>query len=95
MKTEANTIETTATERPRGRRESRQLTDERIERERDHRGGEEEEEDMPQGAREEEREQEHHRQPDELDPARDPDRRLTRHRLDRNAVRPPLRPDAG
>ena len=51
------------------------VADERVERERDHRGGQEEEEDVTERAREQEREQEQHRQPDELDPARDPDRR--------------------
>ena len=64
---------------------SRQLADEGVERERDHGRGEEEEEDVAQRAGEQEREQEQHRQHDELDPARDPDRRLSRHRLDRNA----------
>ena len=55
---------------------SRQLADERIEREGDHGGGEEEKEDVSERASEEEREEQQHRQRHELDPAWDPDRRL-------------------
>ena len=70
--------ETTATASPRGRR-SREVADERVERERDHGRGQEQEEDVSQRPREEEREEEEHGQDDELDPAWDPDRRRLGH----------------
>ena len=52
-----------------------EIAHERIERERDHGGGQEEEEDVPERPREEEGEEQQDRQPDELDPPWDPDRR--------------------
>jgi hypothetical protein len=57
--------------------QARQVAHERIERERDHRGGQEEEEDVPERSREDEHDEQEHGQHDELDPTRDPDRRRT------------------
>ena len=75
----AKITETTATASPRGSRSCvrsrtsglsvNAITD----------GREEEEEDVAERAREQEREQQEHREPDELDPARDPDRRRLGH----------------
>ena len=52
-----------------------QVAHERIEQERDHRRGEEEEEHVPEDAGQHPDDQQPHRQADELNPARDPDRR--------------------
>ena len=65
--------------------QARQVADEGVEGERDHRGGEEQEQDVPERPREEEREQEDDRKADELDPPRDPDRRGARARVRRAA----------
>lgn len=55
--------------------DAREVADERVEREGDHRCGQEEDEDVPERAREQEGQHEHHREDDELDPPRRLDRR--------------------
>ena len=59
--------------------EPRQVADERVERERDHGGGEEQEDDVAERAGEQEGEHERDREHDELHPTRDPDPRRRRH----------------
>ena len=65
----------------------REVADERVEHERDHRRGEEEEQDVAKRRGQQERENDEDRQPDQLDPARDLDRRAaTGHAADRIAA---------
>jgi hypothetical protein len=72
--------------------ESREVADERIERERDHAGSQEEEEDVAERRREQEREEERHGEDDQLDPPWNLDRRAgAGHRADRT-VEPGERP---
>ena len=64
--------------------QSGQIAHERVQRERDHRGGEEQEQHVPERLREHEDDEQEHGEADELDPARDADRwGLTRHGDDR------------